>query len=342
MLAYRILNSYDIKINPLKHGIYSKALIASVLDKYIYDYVNIVCLSNGKNITNSEYKKLLANYRQFYFDYFYDSEFNASSIDEKAEQYKNIIISSFSKLINGHYKKDNKLVSEGLQEILDITSQISNHIYNGSKKTHLTNWISFTKDVNLLTHFYNEQNIHGIAVVKNNIQSLGFANSTICIDLSDKELIEQNPLLVKASDLREHQNMSFVGYTYSERLDVVVYYNDIGVEDIHTILNAIDVDMLYNGMIDEDTIKDKETLRIIHNNVMAYLNVYSLSNDELSKVFFECYLSNRNIKYLQDKYPCIDVLDNKKRLLDKINNINIDGVKKLTSEIRLPEGGEIR
>ena len=31
MLAYRILNSYDIKINPLKHGIYSKALIASVL-----------------------------------------------------------------------------------------------------------------------------------------------------------------------------------------------------------------------------------------------------------------------------------------------------------------------
>ena len=296
MILYRVLNDYDIQINAKENGLFSKKLINKETDELAGIIYNI-CASKGLYLNDKLLKESVNEHRLRYFNYVLNIDHliqMAQANNSKAYEIGFLLALSY---VNNDIDSFNKY----FYELANITSEFNNHVYNGSKPNYRTNWLSFTKDFKLVKDFYNRQKIHEVAIIDGNV-NLCSDKGLIALDLSNKDDIYDNLFLVKKSNLNERTSINSVIYSYSTRTEEVIYYNYIPSDRILNVLKSLDIDLLYNNMINEDVIKNKELMNSLHNYLLRYLQLisYNSHNNKLIKVFNNCYYYNYNIDKIID------------------------------------------
>ena len=346
---YRALNEYDILCNPLYNGLASKKLIFELTqnsiinseshyfnslskkeqDLYVKSKMNDYLKKNQSNLSNkflNKSKNISKNVSKF------NRMFNFS-IDDYNKKYTDIIIQ--------HY-------FESWLYICYYLSSLNNHLVNGSKT--MTDWISFTSDINNTKKYYDSQDYHNLAIIGTNSYGL-CDNNTLIVDLSSKEKIEfildiiskkinstefnkmYNEIkeegftkLLQETDVFNKSNINFMGYNFSAADKQWCVYNFLSQDNILSILETLQIDLLgikrfnlkdYCILPKENQIEQlkilKELLKrkIVNQNDTILLNVY-----------LELYYNNKN-----ERISNLNIFEKNNILLNKTK------ILKLASEI---------
>ena len=322
MLLYRALNKIDIALNPIKEGLYAKGCM--------YDNIfDLLCFLNIANNLNCDYnalKEIAKTYSEKYAYYVLDDvKYSACKENDRVKNlFKDFDFTNVDDLVRR------------VNLIGNVTSTVNDHFINGNR--HFTKWISFTSDIHCIDRYYNNQDIHQVAVIDSDIVS-GFDGDLLVLDASNAESIENNGLFVYAHNYGCKPSSNSRGFNNAKSSKEVVYYNYIPKEKILYVLNSLLVDMIYNDMLDLDIFNNKGYIYPVSLLSLSYINKYI--DAKYKEVFQEIYINNKNIDLLFD-YSYEDLIKIKKEFLNVLNNCNIKYVKKLTKDIRLPEEGERR
>ena len=318
MFLFRALNEYEILTNPLDNGLSSKIVINDIAKNY-YENQNI----NYNNLSKEEKKEYIKKYivshrhklEKMYYKHSKDelelvNIMHGNSTDEKI---KNFI----------QYEK--------------ILSTLQSHLITGSKID--TNWISTTKEIYSLKKYYYKQDIHKVALI-NIIPN----KNNLCVDVSSKEIINNNSLLCnkincdnKVVDIlselsklspeiavgfnKEYINKTSInsrGYNYSTSSNEVCIYKYIPSENIHSVLEALQMDLIFAQIfnIKYFELNKKEQIKqhsILRNNLRKI--IVSINDIYLLHVYDELYENNKNINSL------VTYKDSKEKIIYNRNKI---------------------
>jgi len=169
MILFRVMNSYDITINPLKNGIASKKLIYDITKEHLYNTKRELMVK----LSQKELDQYIKNYMN---KYLLEHKYKLDKIFKK----RHIPIKTTI-----HNYVENKDVFSYFQIIKDLSS-LPNHLINGSKT--YTNWISTTNNFDGIWNYYDRQNIHGVLVIDVNTNGV-FDENTYVVDLSNSNTI---------------------------------------------------------------------------------------------------------------------------------------------------------
>lgn len=269
MYLYRALNDNDLSTLSLNEGLYSKE---------ITDYFKLkafdLFLSANSDLYN-QFSKLSKDGKKItYKSYMHDFTFDVIELRNLAN-----IISSKVKI---ETMDDITVKKSGIYSALRT---VNNHLVNGSK--YNTNWISFTKDIHRIEKYYLKQKINKVAVLDSNLKMKNLELSydliidcnTLGLDFSDRKtvkfLLEQH-LLPNKDDKTTKE--TFRGLNYAIKDKEVIYYSHVPQEKIVTVLEPIQVDLIYNDLLNENFYK-------LDND--AKLDVYRIFKETIEKLLLE-------------------------------------------------------
>lgn len=190
---FRVLNDYDLIINPQKNGLINKALISSNL-RFLFDLMVNTTPNIFNHYSQLTEKQRIKVYNEIYDDvkYSFLEETLYNTINEV--QWKD---NKIQELLTDIRNKEGGINQSNFSKLLDIFSTVQTHLVCGSRFD--TPWISSSKSILALKKYYLKQKKHAIAVVKSELDNTyNFANNRIeiVLDLSTREKINSNDLLI--------------------------------------------------------------------------------------------------------------------------------------------------
>lgn len=325
MYLYRAINDNDLSTLSLNEGLYSKDITESLKEETFYFllYANRQ-LDNFLKLPKEEQKSI-------YKSYMHDFTFDIIELRHLAAIDLNKI----------KVENSDSLTTEKINNILAAFGTINNHLANGTRCA--TSWISFTKDIHNIEKYYLRQRINKVVIIDNsNLDSIIDCN-TLAIDIGNpdilKKLNEDKLLLTK--DFRLTKS-GFHGFNYSIRDKEVIYYSHIPQEKIITVLNPMEVDLLYNDLLSEKIYKlNNDERHRFYESFNKYIKILlkDLSDIE-EKVLFEHYFNSKSLASLySDARDADKFVLAKKKILSKIpiTQVTSNLMKGKCQNIILPE-----
>lgn len=334
MYLYRALNSNDLSTLNLDEGLYSKE---------ITDYFKLkafdLFLSANKKLYYIFSKLSTEDKKSIYKSYMHDFTFDVLQLRDLAN-----IISNKVKIEN---MDDITVKKSGIYSALRT---VNNHLVNGSK--YNTSWISFTKDIHRIEKYYLKQEINKVAVLDSKIKTenldlsydLMIDCNTLGLDLSNRKMVEfllEQHLLPNKDDKTTKE--TFRGLNYAIKDKEVIYYSHVPQENIVTVLEPLLVDLIYNGIFNEQFYSLSNNLKcliyekfklLIKNNLLGNLN------DIEKMVLLEHYFNSKPLSSLYSDERDLDkFVFAKKQILSKlpINSLSSNLIKGKCQKIILPE-----
>lgn len=325
MYLYRAINNNDLSTLNLNEGLYSKDITESLKEKTFYFLLYV----NGQ--LDKFFKFSKEEQKSIYKSYMHDFTFDIIELRHLAAIDLNKI----------KVENSDSLTTEKINNILAAFGTINNHLANATR--YATSWISFTKDIHNIEKYYLRQKINKVAMIDNsNLDSIIDCN-TLAIDIGNpdilKKLNEYKLLLTK--DFRLTKS-GFHGFNYSIRDKEVIYYSHIPQEKIITVLNPIEVDLLYNDLFNEEFYKLNNDTRYRAYEYFKYYIQFLLKDlsDIEKKVLFEHYFNSKPLASLySDARDADKFVLAKKKILTQIPINKVTGriMKGKCQNIILPE-----
>lgn len=312
MYLYRAINDNDLSTLSLNEGLYSKDITESLKEETFYFllYANRQ-LDNFLKLPKEEQKSI-------YKSYIHDFTFDVSEL-------RHLTAITLNKI---NLNDIQNLTNEQKQNIIKVLSTINTHLVHGSRVN--TQWISFTSDIHRTEKYYLSQAKNKVAVIESNVNLIVDGNY-MAVDLSSKEIIKKQlefGFLMSKDFNRCSSN--FRGYNNSAKDKEVIYYSHIPQEKIITVLEPIQVDLIYNDLFNEDFYKLNNDTRYRAYEYFKYYIKFLLKDlsDIEEKVLFEHYFNSKSLASLYSDARDVDkFISAKKKILSKIP------INKVTSRI---------
>lgn len=331
MYLVRALNNLDILGNPLENGIASKQLIYRIVGTY-YDK------SNNKeylNLNEEEKDIFIKEHMEEYL-----REHN-NKIKNKYFKYSNNArydvrkFCEFNRTVKSKSKEEiNMLLRDNNKEGLDFGSYITFQNYLSTLQQHLlygsskmTDWISFSTDINAIMRYYDNQDIHKIAVVRSNTGGLVDSDYILSVDLSTMEKIKAKTCLCNKIDIDENivdviselatldpqiaanfkyklvsqTDVNSRGFKYANKSREVCILKYVPRDHIVSVLESLQIDLMKLQVFNQDFLKlDKEQQKKELETLKKGLEYEVIRQDDpyLKHIFDELYINNKNIKNL--------------------------------------------
>ena len=305
MYIYRAINQFDEKIDPMTNGLIAKSIIESSIESYFYNL-----LAKDLRLDASTLERIYNMTK---------SKFDISSF-----------IQVFQEIAEKKQNEVQKMILTGnIMEIDDIFKTKNSHIMNGSTKSY--SWISFTTCLENIKNYYDNQEKNKIVVVDSNIAK--FYDKCdgmflLALDLSSKESTINNEFIINKNN--KITNTEYRGLKNSRKDKEVIYYNRVPKSKIVTVLNALEYELLLNGLLDESYYKIPEYMKTYW-RFMVISSIKTLLKDksEIIKYLIDGYYdkSNSIISLSNDKYNNKQLDEAKNYILSRIRES--DDVKKL-------------
>jgi len=318
---YRVLNDFDMTIDPIKNGIASKQMIYDATRRYLYnterDKMNSMS-NKDRDLYIKEYmNKYLINHRRKL-----NKIFNKKHIGTRNTIHRFV------------EDKDNFAYCSMIKDL----SSLPNHLINGSRS--YTNWISATDNFDGIWNYYDRQSIHQVAVLDVCTNGV-FDENTYVVDLSERDTIERIKfisnridddtfesfinLMREREDLREDivslfnrfimnpTNKRFMGFNFAAKSNEYCLYEYINKESIVGVLESLQIDLICADLFNDDYLllspgKQKEELERLKNMILKH--VREENNPYMLYVFDELYLKRHNIDDITD-----NIFDREKMIL---------------------------
>jgi len=327
-LMYRALNEFDIACNPLNNGLASK--------KLIYDFTLSYLESKEKIFLKGLTKEEKENYiKQNMISYINSHQ---HKLKKKIDKHGSVIRENLSNL--------DYLDKKSWKHLLCYLSTLNSHLTSGSKI--YTDWISATKELNLIEKYCQQQDIHKVAILGSTSQGLR-DNNTIVIDLSSKTLIKDIlPLIPKKiseeelikiianikndnyndiffSDILTPTNEKFRGFNYSSHDKEICIYRYLPSENVVSILETLQLDLIkfklfnYKFLMLEKNEQIKEL-----NSLKEELKkkIIRLNDPYMLHIYEEIYVNNKNINKVRENiFEDAKINYTKEKILKLASNI---------------------
>ena len=305
-LVLRSLNEYDILCDPINNGIASKKMLFDLTRRHLEAkegrYLESLSSQEREEYIKSYIPKYLKTHRSKLRKRF-----------EYGNKEARDIIHSFIE------KQDN----ESYFMMLQYLSTLNNHLANGSRID--TKWISTTTSFDSVYKYYKNQDIHEIAVCTAYTNGV-YNPSTLVLNLSDKEKIEELKCLSKKMDVStvkrfieisksedprameyaraifhecffEQTSAKFRGFSFANAAHEICFYNHIDYRCVRAILERLHVDLILLQRFNEQALnlsKDEQRKALIELKERMKNAVYRLNDPYLTRVFDELYLKNKS------------------------------------------------
>ena len=326
MYLVRALNNLDILGNPLENGIASKQIIYKVVKNY-YDK------SNNKeylNLNDEEKDLFIKEHMEEYL-----KEHN-SKVKNKYYKYSNKSredVKKFCDLNKTIKAKPKEEIIKSLNELdfgcyvsfLSYLSGLQQHLLFGSSK--ITDWISLSTNMNAIMRFYDNQDIHKVAVVRSNTGGLVDSDNILSVDLYTMDKIKGKEYLINKIDINENiidtiselssldpniaanfkyrlvnqTNEKARGFKYANNAKEVCIFQYVPRDHIVSVLEALQIDLMKIQVFNQDFLKlDKEQQKKELETLKKGLEYEVIRQDDpyLKHIFDELYINNKNIKNL--------------------------------------------
>lgn len=329
MIVYRALNSTDFDINANENGLYSKKDVSDSLR----DYIDFMLYAKDIPITNEQYNELYKHYRKE------DSKLissNIMKITEAANDKNAILYDIIRNELKYYYENNTEEFLPYHIKFLEISSTLIAYLQNGSRGDY--DWISFSKDINTFFKYYMSQEKKHMGVcIESNIDIID-DNGLLAFDVSSVDAIRSNPFIYKKSDkygIYERPLMNSRAIKNALSDCEVAYYNHIPKERLF-FLEPLQVDMLYNGMLNYDYFNHSEvTRRFSYQIIIDWLwEILENYPTMYKSVFNALYIKRMTVNQLVNEASVSldDVLTVKEGLLELLNNFNGEKYFKLKCE----------
>ena len=230
-----------------------------------------------------------------------------------------------------------------LVKFFDITATKNSHLLVGNN--HDYDWISFTKDLDVLRNYYlGQKNKHMVVGMDSNINVI-LDCDTIAYDLSSKEAALANPFLYNKSEgtgIYEETDADSMAIRYANKSSEVIYYNHVPKERLF-ILNPLEMDMLHNGMLDDTYLNAPLSVKETVDHLLMYILAYKISDSsELIKYAFEkLYVEAIPLETLSktDGINYYELLNAKEDILNMLNDVSTTN---LLEKIKKPAKAKIK
>lgn len=333
MIIFRALNDSDIALNPQKNGLYSKLNIKLAVES-LFDF--LLC-ADGISLTKGEYKGELEKFKK-------DSiKYCLPRISELTNDKKLTLDKIKEHMCIYLTDRNYDALIPYLVKFFDITSTKNAHLLVGNN--YESDWISFTKDLEVLKNYYlGQKNKHMVVGMDSNINII-LDCDTIAYDLSSKEAALANPFLYNKSEgtgIYEETDVDSMAVRYANKSSEVIYYNHVPKERIF-ILNPLQLDMLYNGMLDDTYLTAPLSVKVIINHLLMNIVSYKISDSsEFMKYAFEkIYLDAIPLDTLSKTSGInyYELLNAKEELLNILNSVSTTN---LLEKVKKPARAKIR
>lgn len=323
MLLLRALNEFDIVSNPNSNGLASKKMIYDLTKAYY------------ENIKDSEYLRL-----------------NQKEKDVFIKEHMLDYLISHKHKLEKYYRKRNKMYRDVINSLLDnpnpagyimlkkYISSLQGHLLHGSRTN--TNWISTSKNFNSIERYYNNQDVHSVALIKSNTNGIIDSDRILTIDVSSTEKILNNSLLcnkIECADIdllaalsteypsilndfiidyNVPTNPSSTGFNYSKASSEVCIYEYLPSNHILGIIESLQMDLIRYHLFDFEFFKLDKTsqetyLRVLKSSLLK--RIKATHDPFLLHVYEELYINNKNINNL------INPSDSKEKVVASRNKI---------------------
>lgn len=261
MFVFRALNEFDIACNPLINGIPSKKLVYDLCRSYILENEKEMVKGLNTSQLDNYIKQNMVKYLETH-NYKLNKMFKRRSIyiENKLKGFKPLDI-RFNQEKYGEYFLNFK---KSLYYMCYYLSSLNNHLINGSKT--YTDWISTSKNINSISKYYLNQDIHKLAVIRFSNDNL-LSDNSLVIDLSSRELIDEVSFLLSKNifsydfnkfvdndcfpyfsifdeDFFDVTSPKFMGYNFSIHDNEVCVYRYIKPLNVLAVLDSLQIDLL--------------------------------------------------------------------------------------------------
>ena len=347
MILVRALNNLDILGDPLENGIASKQMIYRIVKSY-YDNSNdkeyLRLNSTEKDLFIKEHmEEYLRNHNNKIKNKYYKySNQSREDVKEYCDFYSKIKSKSneeIKELIKNN--KDN--LNFGSYITIDkYLSSLQQHLLYGSSK--ITDWISTSSSLNSIMTYYDNQDIHKVAVIKSNTGGLVDSDNILSVDLSNMDKIKEKRYLCNRIELDDDiidymaeiaridpnivakfhatwinkTDINSRGFKYANKSREICILKYIPSDHIVAVLEALQIDLIKMQIFNNDFYTlNKEEQKNSLNLLKKILEFNVLLHDDpfMNHVFNELYIKNKNINDL------INVQDSKEKVIYNKNKI---------------------
>ena len=343
MLLYRALNELDIAANPLENGLASKKLVYDLTLSYLQS-------TEGKFLNSLSAKEKDEYVKQNMLSYLRNHEYKlAKMFNRRSQGIRNDLFNiNPNKLMKNEHELQYyyEKFDQSWTYLIYYLSSLNNHLINGSKT--YTDWISSTKQLGKCGKYYHNQDIHQLAIICTASKGLADEN-TIVVDVSSRELIEELlPFIskrIKEKDFKQyiasHDNNleyfiqsgvfnpssnKFMGYNFSIASEEVSILRHMPSQNIISVLGSLQIDLLRLKSFNLKSyclLDKKEQLQEL-NKLLSSIKekIDSLSDSELSYIFNEIYMKNKDYKTLvTEDLPSDRINYNRGKILKIAQNV---------------------
>ena len=319
MIVYRALNSTDFDINANENGLYSKKNVSDSLR----DYIDFILYAENISMTNEQYEALYEYYRKE------DPKIistNIMKIIEAANDKNAMLYDIIRNELKYYYENNTEKCLPYHIKFLEISSTLIAYLQNGSRGDY--DWISFSKNIDTFFKYYMSQEKKHMGVcIDSNIDMIS-DNGLLAFDVSSAEAIRTNPFIYKQSKkygIYERPLMNSRAIMNALSDGEVAYYNHIPKERLF-FLEPLQVDMMYNGMLNYDYFNHSEVTRKFSYQIIIDWLWDILENypTMYKSVFNALYIKRMTVNELvrEASVNINDVLMVKEGLLELLNNFN--------------------
>ncbi len=314
MVLFRVMNEFDMIIDPFKNGLVSKKAIYNATKKYLYNTDREII----EKLSIKEEDEYIKNYMS---KYLLDHKYKLGKIFKKQHKLVRDVIHKYV------LRKD----CFAYCQIIKDLSSLPNHLINGSRV--YTNWISTTSDFDRIWKYYDRQQIHEVAVL--NIFTNGvFDEDTYVVDLSNKEVIDKIRFISNKIDdsafdsfmnfmkenpeyqdniissfnrfIMKPTDKKFSGFNFAAASSEYNIYEYISKESVISVLESLQIDLVCAGIMNMEYLKlsprqQAYELEKLKNLILKH--VQEEKNPYMLFVYDELYLKKHNISEItNDKY----------------------------------------
>ena len=306
MFLFRVMNDFDILINPLENGIVSKKMIYDITRRHLYN-IDREKIENMSKLDRDSYVK------KYMYEYLINHKHKLDKIFRKEHIKTRNNIHSFV------IDKDNFSYCKIIKDL----STLPNHLINGSRT--ITNWISMTSSLDGIWNYYDKQNVHGVIVLDVNTNGV-FNEDTYIVDISNRDTIynikflsnkikeddfslfikfmEENPMfqdgLVNTFNkyVMRPTDKHFMGFNFSAASSEYCAYNYLQKENVVSVLEALQIDLICAELFNLEYLllnKRQQKQELIKLKEMILKHILEEKNGYMLYVFEELYLKNHNM-----------------------------------------------
>ena len=330
MYLFRALNNFDIMVDPTINGIASKKMIFKIVQNY-YENSNDKEYRSLDGLGKEQFiKEHVEEYLKTHQDRLrdkFDRYSSQSREDIKDFCELNRIVKSRSKEeIEEQMRNNTEGIKFGsLTAFYTYLSSLQQHLMYGSST--ITDWISFSTSFKSALKYYEEQDIHKLAVVRSNTGGLVDSDYILTVDLSDPDKIKNkgylcnkiyidegildyltrigtlnpgftaqfNDKLVKKTDINSR------GFKYANSSKEVCAFKYIPQDHVVSVLESLQIDLLRSGLFNEEFLKlplDRQKACLEQLKKTLEFLLLNQNDPFVLHVFRELYVENKDLSSL--------------------------------------------